>query len=168
MNGRKEKSTAKKESPAQTVDRLLQRSAIGLFLLSLAYAMSATMYLVSDEVAGYMDRAQLALGILILLIVFPAFLKYLRLKYRRESECPATGGYIVEMFKKAGAKAFSLTFIFLIALELVAEKYLTDLPTPFFIKTILSFNLGVFSITFFRWVRDDDESDDDFDAEPGQ
>ena len=136
MNDRNERSTARKESPAQTVDRILQRTAIGVFLLSLAYSMSAAMYLVSEEAAGYMDRVQLALGILIVLIVLPAFLKFLRLKFRRGSDSPESDGYVAEMFKRAGSKAFSLTFILLIVLELAARKYLPPHPTPWLKKII--------------------------------
>lgn len=170
MNDRQEKPTASKESPAQIVERLLQRTAIGVSLLTISYAMAAAMYVVSDqEIVALMDRLQLIPSILVLLIVFPAFVKFARLKYRRESECPEADGYLVEMFKRASAMAFSLTFVFLIILELVMEKYLTDLPTPFFSNTTLAFSLGVLSIAFFRLMRGegDGESDDNFDTEPG-
>ncbi len=169
MNERKEKPTASKESPAQIVDTLLQRTAIGLFLLAIGYTMSATMYVVSDqEIVDLMDRLQLVPSILVLLIVFPAFVRFARLRYRHKNECSEADGYLVEMFKRASAMAFSLTFIFLMTLELVTEKYLAGLAAPFFINATLAFSLGVLSVGFFRLVRGDvdDDSNDDFDTEP--
>lgn len=64
--------------------------------------------------------------------------------------------------------AFSLTFVFLMILEPVTEKYMAGLPAPFFINATLAFSLGVLSVGFFRLARGDgdDESDDDFDTEP--
>lgn len=168
MNDRQEKATTSDESPAQIVDRLLQRTAIGVSLLTISYSMAAAMYVISDqEIVDLMDRLQLVPSILVLLIVFPAFVKFARLRYRQKNECSEADGYLVEMFKRASAMAFSLTFIFLMILELVTEKYLTDLPAPFFINVTLAFSLGVLSIGFFRLARgdSDDESDDDFDTE---
>lgn len=169
MNYNKERTKASKESPAQIVDTLLQRTAIGLFLLAIAYTMSAAMYVINNQdIVNLMDRLQLVPSILVLLIVFPAFVKFAKLRYRRKSECSEADGYLVEMFRRASAMAFGLTFVFLIVLELVTEKYLTGLPTPFFINATLAFSLGVLSVGFFRLARGDgdDESDDDFDAEP--
>ena len=169
MNDRQERATTSDESPAQIVERLLQRTAIGVSLLTISYAMAAAMYVINDQgIVDFMDRLQLVPSILVLLIVFPAFVRFARLRYRQKRECAEADGYLVEMFKRASAMAFSLTFIFLIILELVTEKYLTDLPTPFFINATLAFSLGVLSVGFFRLARDDgdDESDDDFDTEP--
>ena len=168
MNDRKETPTGSNESPAQIVDRLLQRTAIGVSLLTISYAMAAAMYVISDqEIVDLMDRLQLVPSILVLLIVFPAFVKFARLRHRRKSECTEADGYLVEMFRRASAMAFSLTFIFLMILELATDKYLTGLPAPFFINATLAFSLGVLSVGFFRLARGDgdDESDDDFDTE---
>jgi len=169
MNDRHETPTASNESPAQIVDRLLQRTAIGVSLLTISYAMAAAMYVISDqEIVDLMDRLQLVPSILVLLIVFPVFVKFARLRYRLKSECSEADGYLVEMFRRASAMAFSLTFVFLMILEPVTEKYLVGLPAPFFINATLAFSLGVLSVGFFRLARDDgdDESDDDFDTEP--
>ncbi len=94
-------------------------------------------------------------------------MKFARLIKRQKSKCSEADGYLVEMFKRASAMAFSLTFVFLMILEPVTEKYLAGLPAPFFINATLAFSLGVLSVGFFRLARDDgdDESDDDFDTE---
>ncbi|MCZ6686479.1 MAG: hypothetical protein O7C69_02130, partial [Gammaproteobacteria bacterium] len=76
MNDRKERATATNQSPAQIVDRLLQRTAIGVSLLTISYAMAAAMYVIDDQgIVDFMDRLQLVPSILVLLIVFPAFVK---------------------------------------------------------------------------------------------
>lgn len=128
------------------------------------------MYVINNQdIVNLMDRLQLVPSILVLLIVFPAFVKFAKLRYRRKNECSEADRYLVEMFRRASAMAFGLTFVFLIILELVTEKYPADMPTAFFINTTLAFSLGVLSITFFRVMRGegDDESDDDFDRGPG-
>ncbi len=170
MDEQTRKKAAKQESPAQIVDRLLQRTAIGVSLMTVAYTMSAVMYVIDDqEVVDLIDNLQLVLGILVLLVLFPAFFKYTRLRYRQKGDCPEEDGYLVAMFRRASAMAFSLTFVFRVILEKATEKHLTELPTPFFIDTILAFSLGVLSFAFFRVVRSDrdDEVDDDFDTGQG-
>ena len=53
-------------------------------------------------------------------------------------------------------------------LEPLSKKYLTELPTDFFINLILCLTLGVFSLTFFFLNRDDDDDlEDEFGPEPG-
>ena len=165
MSDRNKNPTAKQVLPAQIIDSFMQRTALGVFLMALAYSMSAAMLVASPKVAEVLDNVQLGLGILVLLIVFPAFLRIVKLRRRTGSDCEETDGYIVAMFRKASAKAFSLTFVFLVVMQVVTEKLQTGLSASFFVNVILAFTLGVFSITFFILVRSDsDETDDDFDT----
>ena len=166
MSDHNNNPAAEQVQPAQIVDSFMQRTALGGFLLALAYAMSAAMLVTSPEVAEVLDNLQLGLGILVILVVFPAFLRIVKLRRRSGSDCEETDGYIVAMFKKASTNAFSLTFVFLIIMQVVTEKIQTGLPASFFVDIILAFTLGVFSITFFMLVRSDsDETEDDFDTE---
>jgi len=167
MDDHNSKLANRKESPAQLLDKFLQRTAVGVFLLTIKYVVSAAGFVVSDELADHAGWLQIVLSILVLVVVFPAFLKYLNL--HRKKECPDTSGYVIEMFKKSAVKAFSLTFVFLIAVKWMAGNYLMGLPTLFFINAILAFTLGVFSITFYLLLRTDDDQDpdDDFDTESG-
>ena len=166
MSDHNNNPAAEQVQPAQIIDSFMQRTALGGFLLALAYAMSAAMLVTSPEVAEVLDNLQLGLGILVILVVFPAFLRIVKLRRRSGSDCEETDGYIVAMFKKASTNAFSLTFVFLIIMQVVTEKIQTGLPASFFVDIILAFTLGVFSITFFMLVRSDsDETEDDFDTE---
>ena len=166
MSDHNKNPTTRQVLPAQIIDSFMQRTALGVFLMALAYAMSAAMLLTSPKVADLLDKLQLGLGILVLLVVFPAFLQIVKLRRRTGRDCEETDGYIVAMFKKASAKAFSLTFVFMVAMQVVTEKLQTGLSPSFFVNVILAFTLGVFSITFFILVRSDsDEIEDDFDTE---
>ena len=166
MSDHNNNPAAEQVQPAQIIDSFMQRTALGGFLLALAYAMSAAMLVTSPEVAEVLDNLQLGLGILVILVVFPAFLRIVKLRRRSGSDCEETDGYIVAMFKKASTNAFSLTFVFLIIMQVVTEKIQTGLPASFFVDIILAFTLGVFSITFFMLVRSvSDETEDDFDTE---
>ena len=52
------------ESMAQFADRFLLRTAVGVLLIAIAYAIGAAMYLVGDEVSGYLDKLQLLLAMI--------------------------------------------------------------------------------------------------------
>jgi hypothetical protein len=165
MNGHNQNPKAKRVLPAQIIDSFMQRTALGVFLLALAYTVSAAMFVASPRVAELLDKLQLGLSIVVLLVVFPAFLRIVKLRRRSGSDCEETDGYIVAMFRKASATAFSLTFVFLVVMQVVTEKLQSDLPASFFVNLIQAFTLGVFSIIFFLLVRSDsDQTDDDFDT----
>jgi hypothetical protein len=167
MNSHNQNPKAKQVLPAQIIDSFMQRTAMGVFLMALAYTVSAAMFVASPRVAELLDKLQLGLGIVVLLVVFPAFLRIVKLRRRSGSDCEETDSYIVAMFRKASTTAFSLTFVFLVVMQVVTEKLQSDLPASFYVNLILAFTLGVFSIIFFILVRSDsDETDDDFDTEP--
>lgn len=154
------------ETTAQFVDKFLHRTAIGVFLMTLAYAVSSAMYLVSAEVAVTLDVVELLLALAAVVVVLPVFIKFVRLRSKQQCNQSESDGYMAHVLNKACVKAFSFTFVFLILLEPTTEKYLTELPADFFINLILSFSLGVFSLTFFSLIRSDgDEIEDDFDTE---
>ena len=155
------------ESSAQFIDKFLHRTAIGTLLMTCAYAVSSAMYLVSEELVATLDVVELLLALSAVVVVLPVFIQYVRLRYRQQCSHAESDGYMAEVLKKACMKAFSLTFVFLILLEPTTEKYLTELPTDFFINVILAFSLGVFSLTFLALIQSDgDELEDDFDDQP--
>jgi hypothetical protein len=156
------------ESMAQFADRFLLRTAIGVLLVAIAYAAGAAMYLVGDEIADYLDKLQLLLAVAAVVIILPGFIKYARLRAAGQCRAGEPEGFVAEVFNKACVKAFSLTFVFLIILEPLSKKYLTELPTNFFINLTLCLSLGVFSLTFFFLNReDDDDLEDEFGPESG-
>ncbi len=150
------------ESILEVADRLLLRMTIGMGFLSVAHALSAATYVVTDVVAGYLDNLATLLSVLLAIVVFPVLIKFSR--FRKEEQCDSSGAesYISEVFTRASVKAFAITFIFVMVLEPVSERYFTDLPTVFFLNLILSLALGALCLTFFYLIRNDT---DDFDEE---
>lgn len=154
---------SKSETAPQFVDRFLQRTAIGVLMMSLAYLIGAALYLVQDPWQKPLDVGQFLLSIGAVVVVLPVFLGYVRLRASGECSRAETDGFVADVFNRACVMAFSLTFVILIALEPLTRRFFEHLPTPFFINLILGLSLGVFSVTFFR-LSHDDEDDDDFDV----
>ena len=154
------------EPIAQFVDRFLQRTAIGVLLVGFAFAVSAAMYLVTDEFAAYLDKLTLLLGLAAVITVLPVVVRMMRLRANKQCNWSGADSYVSGVFNKACVSAFEVTFIFLIILEPVTKKFLTDQPTDFFINVILSVSAAVLGVAFFyRTRKDADELVDDFEDE---
>lgn len=154
------------EPIAQFVDRFLQRTATGVLLVGFAFAVSAAMYLVTDEVAAHLDKLTLLLGLAAVIAVLPVFIKMMRLRANKECNWSGSDSYLSGVFNKACVLAFEVTFVFLIILQPVTKKFLTDQPTDFFINVILSVSAVVLGVAFFYRIRKDaDEPVDDFQDE---
>ena len=160
-------STHEEHKQAEFLDRFMRRTAIGVFLVSLAFASSALSFVVGKPLAFSLDKLELGLGLLAVIIVFPPFVKMIRRKFRDRSAVHDSDGFVADAYKRAAEKGFSLTFVFLLFMVFVSGRYFPDLPAVFFINVILAFSLGIFSITFFRRLHSngDDASDDEFEAD---
>ncbi len=146
------------------IDKMHQRIALGVLLVAIAYATSVIRFLVSEEMEGILDIMSRVLGITIIILVLPPFLKFLNMRRKNRGACKEPEGFVIEMFNKATGKAFQFTFLFLVALEVIGMNYLDHLPGEFFIKLIISVSLAIFSLTFFFLNRAGDagETDDHF------
>jgi hypothetical protein len=153
----------KTESTAQLTDRFLQRTAIGVLVMSIAYATSAAAYLVGEELAETLDKLEMVPALLAVAIILPIFVKFVRLRANRDCATGDAGSYLAEVYKKAGLKAFSFGFVFLVILEPLTKNAFSHLPGNFFVNVILSFLLAVFGLTFLLLSRDDDDEFDDED-----
>lgn len=163
-------SNGDQQSVAEFVDIFMQRIALGVFLVSLAYGASALIFVSDGEIASYLGKAKLGLGILAVILVLPQFIKMVRFKMKRPSDGCEPEGFVVDVYKRAAEKGFAFTFIFLLIMDVVTDKVVTDLPPKFFIEVVIAASLAIFSLSFFFLNRetDDREDDDDFDHEPGQ
>ena len=132
----------------------MQIIALAVFLMAVAYAISVLEFFVSEDVKAVLNISSQVLGIIILLIVIPAFVKFMRMKRKNRESCKEPEGFVIEVFDKATGKAFQFTFIFLIILEFFSGSYLLHLPGEFFVKLIITVTLAVFSLTFFFLNRD--------------
>jgi len=156
----------KAASVAEQIDRIMQKTALGVFLVAVAYAVSVFEFFVSENVADGLNYLSKVLAIIIIVLVLPGFLKAVSLRRRYGKACREPEGFVIAMFNKAAGKAFQFTFIFLIALEIVNGDALAHLPGEFFIKLIISVTLAIFSLIFFFLSRPgvDEEVDDEFDT----
>lgn len=154
----------KQVSIAEQIDRMHQKIAVGVFLVAIVYAISAAQFLISEETKGILDIISKILGITILFLVLPAFLKLMNMRRKNKGACKEPEGFVIEMFNKASGKAFQFTFLFLVALEIISKNVLANLPGEFLIKLIISVTLAIFSLTFFFLNHDGDvgETEDDF------
>ncbi len=137
-------------SPAQMIDSFLRRVGIGIAIVGVTYGMSALEVVLPAPVSDYVGMAQLGLGILVVLLVFPAFVKFMLARRRGNCRGAEADSYMSEMFKEAAHHAFSATFITLIALEVAAKALKPDLPVHFFIDVALFVSLGFFAAVFFK------------------
>ena len=157
-------SKQQKVSVAEQIDRMHQRIAMGVVLVAIAYAISAIRFFVNEEVIGVLDIFSKILGITILILVLPAFLKFVNMRRKNRGACKEPEGFVIEMFNQATGKAFQFTFLFLVALEIISKNYLAHLPGEFFIKLIISVTLAIFSLSFFFLNRagGDEETEENF------
>jgi len=143
-------------SIAEQIDNMMQKVALGTFLVAVAYAIITAKFLVTEETGDVLNIIARILGVLIIVLVLPGFIKFVNLKRKNREACREPEGFVVEMFNKATGKAFQFTFLFLIFFEIISKNFLTDLPGEFFIKVIISVTLAIFSVTFFFLNRSGD------------
>ena len=154
---------------AEFIDKFLQRVAIGVVLVALAFNLSALAFVVPDAVAFYLNKIELALGILAVIIVLPQFIKMMRCRMRGEAWAEDADSFVANIYRRAAEKGFSLTFVALVVLIFLSDDYLIELPLEFYFQALLAFSLGVFSLTFFWLLWADEEAPaDEFDSGSSQ
>ena len=153
-----------KISTAEFTENFQRSIAIAMLLMSFAYVSSAAEYIVSEQTGYILDKFEMGIAIIVMLIILPKFLLSVgKLSKGQRRSCFEAEGYVAHMFKRACAKAFEFTFIVLIAMDVISGKYLTDLPSDFFIKIVLAISMAIFALTFFYFNRG--ENEDEFDEE---
>lgn len=152
-------------STAQFVDRFMTRTALGIFLVALAYGASVLERTLPSNAADLFDKIGLALGIAAVVIVLPQFVQLIRRRKalgigRNEPE-----GFVTDVYKRAAERAFALTFIFLLAMDVMTRGVLANLSADVAIKAVIAVSLSIFSLSFFLFNRVDEDDDDFEDGE---
>lgn len=142
----------------QFADTFLQKTALGVFILSFGFAFEVVEYLVSPGVYRWIKFIELAIGAGIVLLIFPAFIRYIRY-CRKFGRTFAPEGYVTEMFRRACARSFEVTFIFLLVAEVVSHRLLPGVPGKILLDATLFITLMVMSLTFLRLNGSSDEED---------
>lgn len=156
----------REETAAQFIDRFLQFTTIGVFVLSFSYGVGAASYFLPAEMVGVLNTLKIGLAVLGSAIVLPFFIKFVRYRKTCGKNFLDQSGFIIDVYRKACETAFAATFVFLIFLELISGEIFPDLPAVVYVRAVLTVLLLSLSISFFFMSRsDDDELDDDFGGE---
>lgn len=157
-----------KQTPAQTIDSAMVRFALGMLLVGTAYAVSAATFYVDPEVGYYLKKIKSAASLLVFVVVLPQFIKLILMKLKMRGCAGEPEGFVIDVVHKAAEMSFSLTFVFLIAMQVVTEDFLPDMPAGVAIEIIVAVTLGLYCLFFFVFHRDaGDLGDDEFDAGSG-
>jgi len=154
------KSDAKQINPAQMADKMLNRTAMGVGIVTLAYIISVSEYFLSGMPLTIVSYIQLGLSLVVLIILFPTFVNFMKMRTSHKQACSEVEGFLSSAFNKAASTSFRWTFIFLLCVELTVKKTNIDLPLPFYVDLIMAFTLGIFSLTFYLLVRRDNDFED--------
>lgn len=147
-------------SPIDFFETFLTRTAYALLVVSVGYFSEVLEPYVSGTATVVIKVVQLGVVAILAVTILPLFITWVR-------KCKGKGGefegFVAEAFRKACAKAFEITFLFLIALEILTQSVLADLPAKTVIDLTLGVSLATGGITFWLLNRqmDDDEGEAD-------
>jgi len=147
----------------QFADTYLQKTALGVFVLSSGLAFEVVEYLANPDAHRWIKCIQMGISAGVVLLVLPAFIRYIRY-CRKFGRNFAPEGYVTEMFRRACARSFEVTFIFLTVAEVLSHRGLPDVPAKIFLDATLFISLMVMSLTLLKLAGASDE-EDDFDDE---
>lgn len=154
------------EPMAQLYDRFLNRSAIGMFLVALLFALSAGEQLLGDEMPTVLSYAEKALAFLIIILVAPVTFKVYWRKKTLLGTCDEPEGYLTASFQKAAMRAFTASFLVMLTLYVLYDKQVIDWSAAAVVPALLAFNMLVASGSFLfdNLSGDEDDFDDEADA----
>ncbi len=150
-------------SAEQFSDRFLTRSAYAMLLVAVGYSAEAAEPYVSEPVVQVLDYVSMATSAAIFILLLPLFATYLK-------HCRGKGsdfeGFVSEIFKKACIRAFEVTFIFLLILDVLSRSVLEHIPAKTFLQVAVAVCVASMGLTFWvlnRQARGDGIDEDDFD-----
>jgi hypothetical protein len=142
---------------AQQGEAFLERTALGVLLLSLAYGCAVAGGLSHGRLALTFGWLQRALNIGVIGVLLPSFWRYFR---RGPQGCGhPLDGFVVDVFRRAALVTFCANFLLLLALELVTRKGFIALTPPQLVQGLLCASLGTFGLAFLRMARVPEEDD---------
>ena len=138
---------------AEAVDDFIGRVAIIMIVMSVNFTLTAWQYVASEAAGEIIDKIQMVSLLLAGAWIMPSFW---RLKMSGANEMFATDSYISSVFKRAAVKAFCLTYLFLIIVEIAARASWLNVPSEFYLSSTLAFTTATFSVAFFIFNRSDE------------
>lgn len=145
---------------AQIVDTFMQRTAVGLVLIASKFAVTAAAHFLPVTAEDFVDITAVLLSIAAVFVVLPSFGRYVAARQKDKSCFANVESYLAEMFKEAGMRAFSATFVLLIGLQIFTDLAQPGLPVVFYLDLIVAVMTGSAAISYFLLIRDDTEEED--------
>lgn len=154
-------------SVAQFMDQFILCTMFCVSLMAMSYAFAAGVHIVDVTLQSYMEWGRVGFGITAAVVMFPMFVKLISLKEKCPDEFAGEFGYMQTIATKAGERAFSFTFVFMILLEPLALNMFHHMPPAFFLEASIAFSLAVLVISFYFYNRGGDDDLDDTEAGQG-
>jgi len=145
---------------AQIVDTFMQRTALGLVLIASKFVLTATSHFLPAASEDMVDITAVLLSIAAVFVILPSFSRYVAARQKDKSCFANVESYLAEMFKEAGMRAFSATFVLLIGLQIFTDLAEPGLPIVFYLDLIVAVMTGSAAVSYFLLVQDDEEEED--------
>jgi len=141
-------------SPADTIDRLIQLYAGIAILMAAKFAVSAAMVVVQGPILGLLDKAELTLTTLAVVLALSLLLFHWRKLPTEQREAYLKGeGFVPEALRRAAIKAFFLSFLLMSFMPPISTRFPVEYDAQFFLNVSLSFMLVTLATTFFLHIR---------------
>lgn len=141
-------SPEQEPSVADVGDRHRRFMALAVLAVGVMYGVQAVEHLVGPVAAERLDVAVMGLAVAIVGLLVPVFVwKARHLPAGEWHLYRGEGGYVAELLSRAHIASWGVTFVFLVALDLILER-LPELPAGFFIQVVVAVMSTSFAITF--------------------
>ncbi len=141
---------------AEASDRLAGMTGWAAALAASIYALKVMEAYAGETLAGYLDRAQLVGGLMILVVFLPAFF----IIKRRFGGPPINpwkeDGFMSLAIQRAGLTGFATTFIVLTVLTTLDRLVLSRMAAEVLLDLVITIALASFAFSFFIFSRDSD------------
>ncbi len=144
---------------AEAMDLMNIRIAVGLLMVSVAYALEASVHLMPAAYATWLDRSTLALGLFAMAWIVRAIGPTLWRKLRNKTwQLHKPESFVTQAFNQALNKSWLITFVTIVFLKSI-DKLLgkADLPIEFFLKALVFLMMFSASVIFLVLIRTDDK-----------
>ena len=144
-----------KVSSADHVDNHRRLLFLGMFLMSLVFAVKSGFYFVHDDMKNYLQIiGKILFGLAAITVVITVFWKWIFIPRNERYLLSSNDSYANQMMNKACKITWILTVILLSLITSTTSKDHSVLPAEFYLNLTLFFMLAVFSLSFFILFRD--------------
>ena len=145
-------------SPVHFFETFLTRTATALIVVSIGFLTEVA----EPYLDGHWDTlfriVQIVVVATLAITILPLFITWLR-------KCRGKGGefegFVGDAFRRACAKGFEITFLFLIGLEMLVAHVLSGVPGKVLLDLTLAVSMMTVGVTFWLINRQEDDDDEE-------